>query len=55
MKNFNKLGLFESRGRLFKEPNSKFRTPFQNECEIITFLLEELLDSIFTSILLAYY
>ena len=31
MKNFNKLGLFESRGRLFKEPNSKFRTPFQRD------------------------
>ena len=31
MKNFNKLGLFKSKGRLYKESNNKFRTPFQRD------------------------
>jgi len=31
MKYFNKLGLFNTKGRLFKEPNNKFRTPFQRD------------------------
>tara|TARA_Y100000817_G_scaffold52192_1_gene37858 strand:+ start:997 stop:2115 length:1119 start_codon:yes stop_codon:yes gene_type:complete len=31
MKNFNKLGLFKSKGRLFREPRNKFRTPFQRD------------------------
>ena len=31
MKNFSKLGLFKSKGRLFNEPNNKFRTPFQRD------------------------
>jgi len=31
MKNFTKLGLFKSKGRLFKEPNNNFRTPFQRD------------------------
>ncbi len=31
MKNFNKLGLFKSKGRLFGEPTNKFRTPFQRD------------------------
>ena len=31
MKNFKKLGLFSSRGRLHKEPFNKFRTPFQRD------------------------
>ena len=31
MKNFNKLGLFKSKGRLFREPSNKFRTPFQRD------------------------
>ncbi len=31
MKNFNKFGLFKSKGRLFKELNNKFRTPFQRD------------------------
>ena len=31
MKNFNKLGLFKSKGRFFKESNNKFRTPFQRD------------------------
>ena len=31
MKNFTKLGLFKSKGRLFVEPYNKFRTPFQRD------------------------
>jgi len=31
MKNFSKLALFKSKGRLFKEPNSLYRTPFQRD------------------------
>ena len=31
MKNFNKLGLFKSKWRLYKESNNKFRTPFQRD------------------------
>ena len=31
MKNFSKLGQFKSRGRLFKEANNRFRTPFQRD------------------------
>ena len=31
MKNYSKLGLFKSKGRLFKEPNSLYRTPFQRD------------------------
>ena len=31
MKNFSKLGLFKSKGRIFKEPNNSFRTPFQRD------------------------
>jgi len=31
MKNFTKLGLFKSKGRLFLEPYNKFRTPFQRD------------------------
>ena len=31
MKNFSKLGTFKSRGRIFKEPNNKFRSPFQRD------------------------
>jgi len=31
MKNFSKLGLFKSRGRIFKESISKYRTPFQRD------------------------
>ena len=31
MKNFSKLGLFKSKGRLFKEPSNNFRTPFQRD------------------------
>ncbi len=31
MKNFKKLGLFISKGRLFNEPLNKFRTPFQRD------------------------
>ena len=31
MKNFSNLGLFKSKGRLFKEPNNRFRTPFQRD------------------------
>ena len=31
MKNFNNLGLFLSKGRLFKEPANIFRTPFQRD------------------------
>ncbi len=31
MKKFSKLGLFKSKGRIFKEFNSKYRTPFQRD------------------------
>ena len=31
MNNYSKLGSFRSRGRLIKEPNNKFRTPFQRD------------------------
>ena len=31
MKNFSKLGLFKSKGRLFREPSNNFRTPFQRD------------------------
>ena len=31
MKNYSKLGLFKSKGRIFKEPNSMYRTPFQRD------------------------
>ncbi len=31
MKNFSKLGLFKSRGRIFKEPNNAYRSPFQRD------------------------
>ena len=31
MKNFSKLGLFKSRGRIFKESTSQYRTPFQRD------------------------
>ena len=31
MKNFSKLGLFKSRGRIFKESASQYRTPFQRD------------------------
>jgi len=31
MKNFSKLGLFKSKGRIFKESISKYRTPFQRD------------------------
>ena len=31
MKNFSKLGLFKSRGRIFKEFTSQYRTPFQRD------------------------
>ena len=31
MKNYSKLGLFKSKGRLIYEPLSKFRTPFQRD------------------------
>ena len=31
MKKFTKLGLFKSKGRIFKESNSKYRTPFQRD------------------------
>ncbi len=31
MKNFSNLGLFKSKGRLFGEPNNRFRTPFQRD------------------------
>jgi dGTPase len=31
MKNFSKLGIFKSKGRLFKEPINKYRTPFQRD------------------------
>ena len=31
MKNFNNLGLFKSKGRLFAEPNNRFRSPFQRD------------------------
>ena len=31
MKNFNKLGIFKSKGRLFNEIDSKFRSPFQRD------------------------
>ena len=31
MKNYSKLGLFKSRGRIFKESTSQYRTPFQRD------------------------
>jgi dGTPase len=31
MKNYSKLGLFKSKGRLFKEPSSLYRTAFQRD------------------------
>ena len=31
MKNFSKLGIFKSKGRIFNEPNNKYRTPFQRD------------------------
>ncbi len=31
MKNYSKLGLFKSKGRLINEPNNKYRTPFQRD------------------------
>ncbi len=31
MKNYKKLGLFKSKGRLVKEPYSKYRSPFQRD------------------------
>ncbi len=31
MKNYSKLGLFKSQGRIFKESQSKYRTPFQRD------------------------
>ena len=31
MKNYSNLALFKSKGRLFKEPNSLYRTPFQRD------------------------
>ena len=31
MKNFSKLGIFKSKGRIFKELSNKFRTPFQRD------------------------
>ena len=31
MKNYSKLGLFKSKGRIFKEPNSLYRSPFQRD------------------------
>ena len=31
MKNFSKLGLFKSRGRIFNESTSIYRTPFQRD------------------------
>jgi dGTPase len=31
MKNYSKLGLFKSKGRIFKESNSLYRTPFQRD------------------------
>jgi len=31
MKKFSKLGLFKSKGRIFRESNNKYRTPFQRD------------------------
>ena len=31
MKNYSKLGLFKSKGRLFREPSNFYRTPFQRD------------------------
>jgi dGTPase len=31
MKNYSKLGLFKSKGRIYKESNSLYRTPFQRD------------------------
>ena len=31
MKNYSKIGLFKSKGRIFKESLSKYRTPFQRD------------------------
>ena len=31
MKNYSKIGLFRSKGRLFKEPLNRYRSPFQRD------------------------
>ena len=31
MKNYSKIGLFKSKGRIHKESTSKYRTPFQRD------------------------
>ena len=31
MKKYSKIGLFKSKGRIFKESLSKYRTPFQRD------------------------
>ena len=31
MKNYSKIGLFKSKGRLFKEPLNRYRSPFQRD------------------------
>ena len=31
MKNYSKIGLFKSKGRLFKEPVNQYRSPFQRD------------------------
>ena len=31
MKKYSKIGLFQSKGRIFKEAISKYRTPFQRD------------------------
>ena len=31
MKKFSNLGLFKSKGRIFKESNNQYRTPFQRD------------------------
>ena len=31
MKNYSKIGLFKSKGRLFKEPMNRYRSPFQRD------------------------
>ncbi len=35
MKNYSKLGLFKSKGRIFKEPNSLYRSPFLRDIDRI--------------------
>ena len=35
MKNYSKLGLFKSKGRLFREPSNFYRTPFQRDRDSI--------------------